>query len=98
MKLLSLSFLTVLVLAHWTGDPARLLGLPLSMFRDGPLQIFGYLLFTLLMAVAGLMVATALRKNLPEYAVFFGVAALILLLVAVTPSQDYFHLFCSLVL
>jgi hypothetical protein len=45
MRLASLAFLIVLVVAHLAGDPAEGLALPLSMFRDGAYRPFGYLLF-----------------------------------------------------
>src|SRR5262249_10090075 len=98
MKIASLAFLTVLFLAHCAGDPARVCGLPLSMFRDGDWAAFGYALFALLLAVAGLMIVTLLRGGLYGQVGLLTLAALLLLEVAVTSSYDAFHLLCSLVL
>jgi hypothetical protein len=97
MKLVALLFLCVLGAAHLAGDPAELLARPLSMFRDGPLRPFGYALFALLLTATGLMIAAAWLRH-PEHAAFFALAASLLVLVAVTPSQDTFHLLLSLLL
>jgi hypothetical protein len=98
MKLASLAFLIILVGAHGAGDPSQLLGLPLSMFRDGHLGVFGGALFALLLGIAGLMVHTLRRRRLRGDATFFSLAACFLVLVALTPSEDGFHFLCSLVL
>jgi hypothetical protein len=98
MKLASLAFLIVLLAAHVAGDPCQLLGLPLSMFRDGHLGFFGATLFALLVGIGGLMIHTLIRLRLPGHTGFFCLAAGFLLLVALTPSGDGFHFFCSLVL
>jgi hypothetical protein len=97
MKLASLLFLILLFAAHGAGDPSELVGLPLSMFRDGNLGFFGGALFALLLLVAGLMILTLIRQRRPTDAGFFALAALFLVLVALTPSEDGFHCFCSLV-
>jgi hypothetical protein len=98
MRLASLAFLIILLGAHSAGDPSRLVGLPLSMFRDGHLGVFGGALFALLLGIAGLMVHTLMRRRLPGHATFFSLAAVFLVLVALTPSEDGFHCLCSLVL
>src|SRR5262245_36869337 len=95
MKLTSLAFLTLLLLAHLAGDPAEVLALPLSMLRDGAYAPFGHLLFALLLLVAGLMLYALLRAGLRGHACLLGVVAFFLLLVAVTPSENAFHLLCS---
>jgi hypothetical protein len=98
MKAASCTFQAVLLIAHHAGDPAELLGLPLSMFRDGPQGSFGYVLFGLLMLVGGLMIAILLRLRLHGHVFLFCLAALLLLLVALTPSDGGWHLTTSLVL
>jgi hypothetical protein len=97
MKLVSLAFLMVLVVAHLAGDPAEGLGLPLSLFRDGAYRPFGCLLFALLLIVAWQMLRALHRAGLGGHACLLGVAAFVLLVVAVTPSTDALHLLCSFV-
>jgi hypothetical protein len=97
MKLASLTFLAILVLAHLAGDLAESVALPLSMFRDGAYRPLGCLLFVLLLGIAALMLATLHRAGLYGSAALLGMVALFLLLVAVTPSTDGFHVFCSFV-
>lgn len=53
MKLASLAFVTVLLIAHLSGDLVENLALPLSMFRDGAYAFFGYCLFGLLLLSDG---------------------------------------------
>jgi hypothetical protein len=98
MKAVSLAFLTLLLLAHCTGDPGKLVDLPLSLFRDGPLWAFGYALFALLLVAGGLMVATLLRAGLHGHTFLFSLTAVLLLLVAVSPSYNALHLFLAFVL
>jgi hypothetical protein len=95
MKLASLAFLAVLLLAHLAGDADAALALPLSMFRDGTYRPFGYVLFLLLLVIAGLMLRRLHRAGLDGSACLLGVVAFFLLLVALTPSDGGFHLFCS---
>jgi hypothetical protein len=67
------------------------------MFRDETYQPFGYLLFALLLVIAGQMLRTLHRAGLDGHACLLGVAAFFLLLVALTPSANAFHLLCSFV-
>ena len=97
MKLASLAFVTCLSLAHLEGDFAKTLSLPLSMIRDGESWWVGYLLFGLLLLIAGLMLNRLRRDDLAVDACLVGVVAAFLFLVAVTPSQDGFHNFGSFV-
>jgi hypothetical protein len=97
MKLASLAFLTVLLIAHRAGDSAESLALPLSMFRDGAYRIFGYLLFGLLLAIAGLMLSRLHGACRDGDACLLGVVTIFLFLVAGTPSENFFHGFCSFV-
>ena len=91
MKLASLAFVLVLVLAHLVGDNADTLALPLSMFRDEPYCRFGYALFGLLLLIAGLMIRHLHRAKRHIDAVLLGVVTIFLVLVAVTPSLDAWH-------
>jgi hypothetical protein len=98
LKLASLTFLVILLVAHlFAGDPDEGLGLPLSMFRDDIYRPFGYLLFALLLVIAGQMLRTLHRAGRAGHACLLGVVALFLLVVAVTPSANGFHLLCSFV-
>ena len=97
MKLASLAFVTCLFFAHLEGDVAKTLSLPLSMIRDGASWWVGYLLFGLLLLIAGLMLNQLRRDDLAGDACLLGVVAAFLFLVAVTPSEDGFHHFGSFV-
>ena len=91
MKLASLAFVTCLFFAHLEGDLAKTLSLPLSMLRDGASWWVGYLLFGLLLLIAGLMLDRLRREELEVDTCLLGVVAVFLILVAVTPSQNGFH-------
>jgi len=98
MKLASLAFVAVLLIAHLAGDPGERLArlaLPLSMFRHGSYGFFGCLLFGLLLVIAGLMLSRLHRACLHGDACVLGVVTTFLLLVAVTPSDNGFHIFGS---
>jgi hypothetical protein len=98
LKLASLVFLLILLFAHLVGDATQLLRLPLSMFRDEYTAPVGYTLFALLLVIGGLMLITLLRSYRYGHVCFFALTALLLLLIALTPSENDFHLFCSIVL
>ncbi len=98
MKLAAGTFLVVLVAAHLAGDPDQLLGMPLSMFRDTDPMWPGYLLFALLLLVGALYVRRLWRCGREPESFIAGLAGLLLLLVAATPSLDGGHLFCSALL
>jgi hypothetical protein len=99
MKLTSLVFFLLLLLAHAMGDPGELLGQPLSLFRDGeqggPL---GYALFAVLLLNGLLYTVTLVRFDRIGEAGMAGLAVGFLAVVAATPSWDAFHLVCSLLL
>jgi hypothetical protein len=97
MRLASLAFLVVLIVAHVTGDPVKILALPLSTFRDGPARPYGLLLFLLLLLTSFQMLRALHRAGRDGHAFYLGVAAFFLLLVALTRSEDGFHLLCSFV-
>lgn len=98
MKLTSLAFVLLLVLAHLAGDPERAAALPLSMFRDGDCAWLGYALFGHLLLIGGMYTLALARSDKIAEAVISGVAVLLLLIVAVTPSLSGYHHGCSLLL
>jgi hypothetical protein len=98
MKLAASAFLLILLYAHRLGNSGRLLAQPLSMFRDGEESWVGYELFALLLLVGALYTAALTRADREAEAVFSGVACLLLLIVALTPSLEPFHLICSALL
>jgi hypothetical protein len=98
MKFASLSFFLLLVFAHTTGDFESLAGQPLSMFRDGPHGWLGYALFAALLLVGVLYVMALVRSQREAEACISALGILILLIVALTPSMDGYHLFFSLLL
>jgi hypothetical protein len=91
MKLAASLFLLLLVRAHGLEGDDDPLGRPLSMFRDGPYALYGYTMFAAL-ALVGLLYTTALvRCRREAEAALSGLALLLLLAVAVTPSSGAFH-------
>jgi hypothetical protein len=98
MKLTALAFLLLLLLAHMTGDFDELAGQPLSTFRDGPQGWLGYALFAALLLVSLLYLAALVRFDRLGEAAVSGLAVVLLLVVALTPSWGGFHLLCSLLL
>lgn len=98
MKLAALTFFFLLVYVHWTSDVESVGEQPLSTFRDDARGLFGYALFAALLLVSVLYVAALARSQWEAEAVISAVAAVILLTVAMTPSRNGFHLFCSLLL
>jgi hypothetical protein len=98
VRIASAAFVLLLLGAHTTGDLDQCLGQPLSLFRDGEQAPLGYLLFAALLVVALLYTRDLIRAGEEEEAVTAGLAALLLFLVAVTPSWQVFHLLSSLLL
>jgi hypothetical protein len=90
MRALSVVFLMILVLAHFV-EGAESLALPLSMFRDGPAWFLGYLLFVVL-AGAGYLLVRSLRQNdAVDESHVYAAGLCLLLLVAGTPSLNFWH-------
>ena len=98
MKLASAAFVLLLLGAHAAGDFDECLGQPLSMFRDGQQGWLGYMLFAALLMIGWLYTTALIRDGKEEEAVSGGLAALLLILVAVTPSFQAFHLLFSVAL
>jgi hypothetical protein len=98
MKAASVAFLAVLLLAHRTGDRGEALALPLSGLREREPRALGYLLFALLLLACGLLVAALVRARRPDHACFVGLSSFLLLVVALTPSENALHLLCALAL
>jgi hypothetical protein len=98
MRLASAAFVLLLLGVHAAGDLGESLGQPLSVFRDGEQAWLGYLLFATLLLVALLYMRDLIRAGEEMEAVTAGLAALLLFIVAVTPSMQAFHLLSSLLL
>ncbi len=98
MKLAAFSFFLLLIYVHLTADLERAAEQPLSTFRDDSRGLLGYALFAALMLVGILYVAALARSQREAEAVISASGILILLVVAVTPSTNGFHLLCSLLL
>jgi hypothetical protein len=98
VKLASAAFALLLFGAHGVGDFRQRLAEPLSMFRDGEQAWLGYVLFVALLLVSLLYMRDLIRAGKEEEAVTAGLAALLLFVVAVTPSLGAFHLLSSLLL
>ncbi len=98
VRFASAAFVLLLVAVHAAGDLGEVLGQPLSLFRDGEQAWLGYLLFATLLLVALLSVRDLIRAGEEMEAVTAGLAALLLFIVALTPSMQAFHLLSSLLL
>lgn len=91
MKLSSLAFVLLLVIAHAAVDPDRAVELPLSMFRDGDRPWVGYALFGHLLLIGVLYIRGLARSDRIAEAVISSAAVVLLAAIAVTPSLDGFH-------
>lgn len=98
MKFASLMFFVFLLYAHASDDLDRLLGQPLSLFREEKRAWLGYGLFWSLFLVGVCQTLILVRSRRREEAYVAGLATLLLLAVASTGSYGGFHLFCSLLL
>jgi hypothetical protein len=93
--LASAAFVLLLLAAHGAGDLGERVGQPLSVFRDGEQGWWGYLLFASLLLIGALYTRDLVRAGKEEEAVPAGLAALLLLFVAMTPSWSVLHLLCA---
>lgn len=98
MKVASLTFFVLLLRAHASDDLDRLLGQPLSLFREEKRAWLGYGLFWSLFLVGVAQTLILVRADRREEAYVSGFATLLLLAVATTDSYGGLHLFCSLLL
>jgi hypothetical protein len=98
MKLASLAFFLLLVYAHADGESERLVGRPLSMFRDQEQAWMGYALFALLMLASSVYAAALARYRKWGEVAVAGLTVLLLLALAATPSTGELHLVCALAL
>ncbi len=98
VKSASAAFVLLLLSAHGVGDFSKRLAEPMSMFRDGEQAWLGYVLFAALLLVSVVYVRDVIRAGEEEEAVIAGLAALLLFVVAVTPSFQGFHILSSFLL
>jgi hypothetical protein len=98
VKSASAAFVLLLLCAHGVGDFNKRLAEPLSMFRDGEQAWLGHVLFAVLLLVMLVYARDAFRAGEEQEAIIAGLAALLLLIVAVTPSFDGFHVLSSFLL
>jgi hypothetical protein len=98
VRIASAAFVLLLLGAHVTDDFDDRLALPLSQFRDGEQAWLGYLLFTALVVASVMYTRDLIRAGKDEEALTAGLAASLLMIVAVTPSLQGFHILSSLLL
>jgi hypothetical protein len=98
VKSASAVFVLLLLSAHGVGNFTKRLAEPLSMFRDSEQAWLGYLLFAALLLVSVAYIRDVIRAREEEEAVIAGLAALLLFVVAVTPSFQGFHILSSFLL
>ena len=89
------SVLFVLVFCHAHRD-GRNLDLPLSMFRDGDQRYIGAILFLLLGGIGAIQVRKLLSLRAYAGVGTLSMAFVLLLIVALTPSNGDFHQLCAL--
>lgn len=95
VKLFGVVFAILLVCAHLADLQGDAYQRPLSMFRDYEPAWMGFALFGLLMAVGLETVRTAFRIRAEFDAAVYLVAAMLLAVVAATPSYDSLHTTCA---
>ena len=98
MRLVTLAFLVLLVLAHATGEGERALARPLSLFREEAGSPVGWVLFGLLLAAGMILVQLLLRLAWFLDAIVLLAATALLGFVAATPSLDADHMLIAGVL
>lgn len=98
MRLVTLAFLALLVLAHANGKWESALARPLSLFREEAGSPIGWVLFGLLLAAGVILVQLLLRLRWFIDALMLLVATVLLAFVAATPSVGSDHLLVSGVL
>ena len=98
MRLVTLAFLVLFVLAHASGDGERALARPLSLFREEAGNPIGWLLFGLLLAAGLILVQLLVRLGWFLDALMLLIVTALLGFVAATPSLDSGHLYASGVL
>lgn len=98
MRLTSFAFLALLGVAHVGHAFDELLAQPLSVFRDQPNRMLGYLLFILLLTAGSFLIAMSIKLNRELDQFVFGMAGLLLLIVAATPSWGGLHCVSSFIL
>lgn len=98
MRLVTLAFLALLILAHANADWQIALARPLSLFREEATSPIGWWLFGLLLAAGVILVQLLLRMRWFFDALMLLVATGLLAFVAATPSLDADHLVVSGVL
>jgi hypothetical protein len=98
VKVLATAFVALLVYAHAVDPQGEAYFRPLSTFRDfGPAWI-GYALFGMLLAVGAGTARTAFRvQNEAQMAVYMLLTAMLAFVLA-TPSNDFYHIYMSLLL
>jgi hypothetical protein len=95
VKLASAAFVFLLLSAHGAGDLDQRLAQPLSLFRDGEHGWLGHVLFALLLLIGVVYTVALVRARKEDEAASAGLAAVLLFIVAVTPSFQGLHLLCS---
>jgi hypothetical protein len=91
MKFAGSTFFVLLLGIHGAGDLDRLLGKPLSQFRDAELGWMGYALFAVLLLVGALYVRALWRARREPESIVAGLAVVLLVGVVVTPSWGFLH-------
>ncbi|MCH8829191.1 MAG: hypothetical protein IID45_06395 [Planctomycetes bacterium] len=98
MKPVALAFVLLLTFAHLQGDWDAAIGRPLSLFRDDGNAWVGFWLFGLLLSAGLLLLWQLIRMKWWLDAAFLLGVAVMLAVVAATPSVDTLHYFTAFLL
>lgn len=98
MRLASVAFFLILAGLHLRDFSEGTLEMPLSMFRDGPSRAWGFTMFGLLAFIGLKWIWTLARTCRISELIAVTPGLLLLGFVALTDSEDGWHLFASFVL
>lgn len=98
VKILATAFVALLVYAHAVDPLGEAYFRPLSTFRDFDPAWVGYALFGTLLGVGLGTARTAFRVQNEVQMAMSLLFTVLLAVVAATPSNDFYHLYCALIL
>jgi hypothetical protein len=98
VKILATAFIALFVYAHVADSQGDAYLRPLSTFRDYDPEWLGYALFGTLLAVGLGTARTAYRVQNEAQMAIYLLATVILAVVVATPSNDFWHWYCAMIL
>jgi hypothetical protein len=98
VKILATAFVVLLLYAHVVDPLGEAYFRPLSTFRDFDPAWLGYALFGTLLAVGAGTARTAFRVQNEVQMAMYLLFTVLLGIVVATPSNDFYHVYCALIL